>query len=327
MTEVEKLWRSERTPNVVLLRDPTSYTTATLLQRSLETQCNIKTIHAGPPQAVDLLRKLPIRVQQALLRRMWRWAISADPAFREIDLLLVVDPLRLRFSPEGLANKTAYYAIDSHVSFHDHVEQARVVDYDVVFVAQKDDLSKYRGAGCRHVQWLPLAFDPTIHRKIALKKVRNVSFVGRVWRGAETWEQERWNLLLLMQNRVGLEIHTAFLHDMVRIYNESKVVFNKSLRGDVNMRVFEALGCGCFLLTDRCGNGLGDLFKDKEHIVTYETPAEAIDLARYYLSADEDRQRIADSGYKQVHSSHTYASRTAEILRRTLGYDPSGERS
>jgi len=314
------LWSSEHCPNVLLLRDPTSYGSATYLQRALETLCNLKAVHTLPPQVMYAFRKMPFRLRRTLLRGFVRASTASDLAFPQVDLLLVVDPLRLGAVPDGLAGCTAYYAIDSHIAFQEHVERARVADYDFVFVAQKDDIPRYRSAGCRHVEWLPHAFDPAIHRKIPVEKTRNVTFVGRLWKGTEPWAKDRWDVLRALQERMGLEIHTTFLHDLARIHSQSKIVFNRSLRGDLNMRVFEALGCGAFLLTDQIGNGMGELFADRVHLATYRTAEEAIEIAQYFLSCQEERETIALQGHRHVHAQHTYRHRSAALLKTCLGY-------
>ncbi len=258
-----------------------------------------------------------MRLRRWIVNEYIRRELLRDRAIHAVDLLLVVDPVKLGYFPSGIAPRTAYYAIDAHLAVHQHVEDARVPEYDFVFVAQKDYLRQYVDAGCRSVRWLPLGFDPSVHRRMGLPKTRNVSFVGSPWPA-----KGRGEILQALQQSVGLETHTAFLHDMVRIFNESKIVFNKSSRGDVNMRVFEALGCGSFLLTDRCVNGQEELFTPKEHLVTYDSPEEAAELAKYYLGADAERQEIADQGYLHARAHHTYLHRTADILRQTLGYDP-----
>lgn len=314
------MWTDERAPNVVLLRDPRAYTTAVYLQRALETQCNLKPIQAELPQAYPPFKSLPPRARKAVLDRLFRRAIAFDRAFRQVDLLLVVDPIRLGFVPEGLADRTAYYAIDSHLAFEEHRDRVHVADYDTVFVAQKDDVPRYARVGCRHAEWLPLAFDPAIHRPLGTAKTRNAVYVGHLWYGKLDWQLDRWNTIHALQDRVGLEIHTAFLQDMVRIYSQSKVVVNKAAKGDVNMRVFEALGCGAFLLTDRVANGLQDLFTDGRDLRTYGDADEAVALARHYLEHDVEREAIALQGRRVALARHTYGHRAAAILRACLGY-------
>ena len=74
-------------------------------------------------------------------------------------------------------------------------------------------------------------------------------------------------------------IGTAFFDEMARIYSASRVVFNRSLRNDVNMRVFEALACGSMLATnDLADNGQAELFRDRGHLATYRDPGEMLEI-------------------------------------------------
>ena len=51
---------------------------------------------------------------------------------------------------------------------------------------------------------------------------------------------------------------------------ESQIVFNRSLKNDVNMRGSETLASGSLLLTnDIADNGQADLFRDSVHLATY----------------------------------------------------------
>jgi hypothetical protein len=50
--------------------------------------------------------------------------------------------------------------------------------------------------------------------------------------------------------------------DMGSIYGKSKIVFNASIREDLNMRFFEALASGALLVTDRIPEAVGDLFEE-----------------------------------------------------------------
>ena len=101
---------------------------------------------------------------------------------------------------------------------------------------------------------------------------------------------------------------------MVKALNQGKIVFNKSFNGDLNMRVFEALLCKSFLLTEKVKNGLEDLFTDGVHLVTYSSLSDLEDKAAYYLAHDEEREKIALAGYREAVSKHTYFHRAKEIL-------------
>jgi spore maturation protein CgeB len=63
---------------------------------------------------------------------------------------------------------------------------------------------------------------------------------------------------------------------MAETYSASRIVFNRSIRDDLNMRVFEALACGSMLLTNALPpeSGQEELFVDGTHLATYRCPNE-----------------------------------------------------
>ena len=76
-------------------------------------------------------------------------------------------------------------------------------------------------------------------------------------------------------------------------------MFNRSVRNDVNMRVFEALACGSLLVTnDLSDNGQDGLFRDGVHLATYRDADELLDKVAFYLKRDELRERIAASSFE-----------------------------
>lgn len=304
-------------PSVVLLRDPSSHTAAMYLERALAPLCNLKTVYVDRHLILaGGFRRLPAAVRNRIGWDLVRRRLQADSAFKRADLVIVVEPAMPGFTPTDSGCTTAFYAIDCGLRFRDHINAYHAAEFDYVFVSQRDYVERYRQAGCRTAHWLPLAYDPAIHRVLNLPATRNVTFVGKS--GASPVREA---LIQALQESVGLEVHHAYLNDMVRVFNESRIVFNRSLDG-LNMRVFEALGCGSFLLTDKCGHGgLQELFTPGTDLVTYEDVDDAIQLARHYLAVPEDRVRIAQEGHRTAEKGHTYRHRATEILRVALGLD------
>jgi len=105
---------------------------------------------------------------------------------------------------------------------------------------------------------------------------------------------------------------------MVLRFNQSRIVLNKSLFGDLNQRVFEAMSCGRMLLTDQIGNGLGDLFESGSHLVTYDDLDSLQDGVEHYLGNQGERKSIALAGQREVLRKHTYENRVLQIAR-TMG--------
>jgi len=228
---------------------------------------------------------------------------------REFDLFLRIDDgLDYRLLTE--LRPSAWWAIDTHLDFERCLAQAR--DFDLVFAAQKDGAERLRNAGIGSATWLPLACDPEIHRTHDVEKQFDVSFVGNEFPGP------RSDLLRLIQRKfLKTFIGQRYMDKMARTYSASRVVFNRSVKNDINMRVFEALACGSLLITnDLADNGQAELFKSGVHLETYRDADELIDKIKYYLGHDEARERIAAAGRAEVVAKHTYRQRMETILQR-----------
>ncbi len=82
----------------------------------------------------------------------------------------------------------------------------------------------------------------------------------------------------------------------------------------MTMRTFEALSCGSLLLSKRVKDGADILFKEGEHFVAFGPEDDLIKIIKYYLSHDEEREKIAAQGHELVISKHTYWHRAQTIL-------------
>jgi len=104
--------------------------------------------------------------------------------------------------------------------------------------------------------------------------------------------------------------------NMFRTLQRSKITLN--IHGDiadqhsVNMRLFEATGMGTLLLTDHSDN-ISNLFIPDLEIVTFRTPEEAIEKYTYYITHNEEREKIARAGQKKTLEHYNY-TRIADIF-------------
>ena len=205
-----------------------------------------------------------------------------------------------------------HWTVDDHEAVKRNFEMAIKKDFDMIFVCHKDYLDSYRD---RPSFWLPPACDPALHKKLNLPKIYDIGFVGnldkRVYRErVETLEK------LSKKFKVGL-FHKVYGEDMVKILNQSKIIFHKSFNHDLSTRVFDALSCGSFLLADRIRDGMTDLFEDRKHLVLYDSLADLEEKIAYYLSHEEEREKIAAEGRKEVLEKHTFRHRAQFILKQS----------
>lgn len=203
----------------------------------------------------------------------------------------------------------AFWAIDTHVSFAQVLKKAQACD--VVFAAQNNGAEGLRAAGLPTAEWLPLACDPAFHRPHPAMKTWDVCFVGHVLQGP------RAELLDVLRSRhPGMFVGQRFGQEMSEIYSASRIVWNRSVGDDVNMRVFEALACGSLLVTnDLSDNGQEELFQTGVHCLTYRGRDDLLDRVAWALAHVPERERLATAGRLEALERHTYRHRVERILR------------
>jgi len=225
------------------------------------------------------------------------------------DLYLQIDDgLRNRL-PEAL-HPRAWWAIDTHMDFAWCLDYARHFDY--VFAAQRDGAAQLRDQGIDTASWLPLACDPSIHRPHEVPVEYDLCFVGNVLPGP------RAELLELLQRRYRkMFIGQRYFVEMAKVFSASKIIFNRSVKNDVNMRVFEAVACGGLLLTnDLADNGQAELFRDGQHLTTYGDADELLEKVEYYRHREDLYRRIGEAGRQEAIARHTYEHRMRDLLER-----------
>lgn len=98
--------------------------------------------------------------------------------------------------------------------------------------------------------------------------------------------------------------------------NNSKINLNITLRSIVSgipLRAFDIMGCGGFLLTNYQEDFL-DFFVPDKDFVYFDCKEDMIAKVDYYLKHDDEREKIAISGYEKVKKEHTYEKRMKTII-------------
>lgn len=236
------------------------------------------------------------------------------------DLFIYVDSGNAAYVPRGterLACPTVCYLIDAYPPHTGLVNQFRLglaPLFDYVFVAHRgcEPLYSEHRDGLP-VHWLPLACDPDTHADQRLERVYDVGFVGTV--NANYPDRVRLLAAMERQYKVNDYRRRYYLRDMARVYSQSRIVFNITLKGLLNMRFFEVPPSGALLLTERSEhNGQAELLLEGEEYVAFSGEADLLAKVAYYLAHAEERERIARAGQAAVLARHTYGHRVAHML-------------
>lgn len=318
---------SSRRPLVWLAYVSYPVTTAVYIERALRRRFPVVT--CGPKIDENIIKrwsleemKLPVLDQNISVP----YEPDMDQVMNDVrgrvptpDLYLWIEsvPGYLPKNLRAIACPKACYLIDTHLHLDWHVQWAQ--NFDIVFLAQREYVPEFQAKGCRNVHWLPLACDPEIHSRRSMQKKFDVGFVGSIFPGTRRAQL----LQKLCEKRFYVHVQRCFWDEMAHVFSESRIVFNNCARNDLNMRVFEAMSTGSFLLTDEARNsGLDELFVDGEDLGVYRDE-ELVEKARYYLIHEEEREHVASRGQAMVHQAHTYEHRCEALLQVCLGQQSS----
>ena len=226
------------------------------------------------------------------------------------DLIFFCEGGSMKLFPQGLEKvecKTAWYGIDTHMDLQKHTEIAKF--FDITFLAQKEYIKYFFEKGLINTFWLPLAYDSSMAPKHKLERIYDIAYVGST---NKDMHPLRFKLIEKLKNEFpNSYFGTASGEEMYKIYSQSKIVFNKSVNNDINMRYFEAMGSGAMLLTDGViNNGMEDIFKKDRHYIEYDE-LNIIDLAKNYLNNSKDESHMLEAFILQ---NHTYDIRALNVL-------------
>ncbi len=110
----------------------------------------------------------------------------------------------------------------------------------------------------------------------------------------------------------------SYYDELPFFYPHSQINFNctsKQMKGAVNQRVFDVPAAGAFVLTD-WREQMDQLFEPEKEVVFYREPAEAPELARFYLQHPAARDKIVQAARKRILARHTYTLRLQELIAR-----------
>jgi len=121
--------------------------------------------------------------------------------------------------------------------------------------------------------------------------------------------------------RLRIDDRPVWGDELLSLLQGSRIVLNIT-RSDfygaetgVNLRIFEALAAGCFLLTDYCEEVV-EIFKPGEQIDVFHSATELREKVEYYLANPHERERIARLGNAEFLAAHCWSARVRQILAR-----------
>jgi spore maturation protein CgeB len=223
-----------------------------------------------------------------------------------------------------------------------------VSDLDAWFFKDRYMVETFRAKLGLNAHYLPEACHPVWHRRVQLTEADRRKYgcdlctasnmyyyrarILEIFDGYDLkiWGSSypRWLVSPLRAHYPGIYVAER---EKAKAFNAAKIVLNimhyAEIEG-VNQRLFEATGCGAFLITG-WNPALPELFEPEEEVVTFRSRRELKEKVDYYLAHPEERQEIAERGYARAHREHTYEERLRRMLeiafRRTGAcFSPAG---
>jgi len=115
------------------------------------------------------------------------------------------------------------------------------------------------------------SYAPSRHRILGMERDIDVLYCGSMNHALRPERGVLLPRLEAMRDRYRIEITSGvYDEDYVRLMNRAKLVFNYSARGELNLRVFETLACGCVPMLERSNSGAAHEFTDGEDIVLFD---------------------------------------------------------
>jgi glycosyltransferase involved in cell wall biosynthesis len=184
------------------------------------------------------------------------------------------------------------------------INYARSEPFDfIIFDHTRHHAHFFAEAGLRSLYWMPALDYGYLHREISAAPSRPLTFVGQAGR------HHPWRRAVLDHVKAAglpLEILRGTLVETADLYADSQITLNASLNGDLNLRVFESLAAGGFLLTDElsAASGLRLLFESGKHLDTWRTPGELVEKIRHYRAHPAEALRIRREGQAEILRAH-----------------------
>ena len=165
-------------------------------------------------------------------------------------------------------------------------------------------------------RWRAFSFDRTLHRRTdEVERDIDVLFVGSM-NGHVQSERAPWlaRLARLSERHRVLLASGVYGDAYPALLNRARIVWNRSIRGELNMRAYEAPACGALLLMERENLEVRDVFTDGVSCALYDATDLETQIERY-LGRPDRLRRVADAGWRRV-QTETYRHHLGSLLER-----------
>jgi len=241
-----------------------------------------------------------------------------------VDLLLCGCP-ELYPPPPGIERvsvRTA--AVISDWNLYQPQLECNLCRFDVV-LSDRLGTKALRLHACQPQYWGPVYSQRSlVHRDLGLERDIDIGFYGNLNPAAHPRRSALLDRIRTLSGRWRVEVSGEHSQqDYARLLNRTRIAFNASLRGEMNLRCFEAPACGALLFIERGNLEAGNYLKHGESAVFYGDE-DLLELLEYYLCHEGERAAIARQGQAIIEG--IAAERRIDGLIDYLMAQPAGAR-
>ncbi len=188
---------------------------------------------------------------------------------------------------------------DWNLGFHAVREIAGFFD---LILTDRPGVEIFRNAGFSHVERAKLfGFVPKEHYRIPeIEPVYDISIVGNLRHEVQR-ERSLWLARVArLSDRYRVNITSGLYGEAyTRTLNQSRITFNRSIRGEMNMRAYEAPACGSLMFFEDSNREVRDIYEDRVHCVLYNEQ-NLEELLEFYLTHENERIKIVEAAHERV---------------------------
>lgn len=156
--------------------------------------------------------------------------------------------------------------------------------------------------------------------------------LAHLYLGNKVTEQERLRLFKAVSEKYSLDLYTGSdvsplpaanfrglaktMTEMPKIFHLSKINLNftsKPIRTGLPLRIWDILGAGGFVLTN-FQTEIPEYFEIGKDLETYSSEEELLEKIGYYLEHEDERQAIAENGYRKAKEMYSLDVRIGQML-------------
>lgn len=119
-----------------------------------------------------------------------------------------------------------------------------------------------------------------------------------------------------LDKKVCVHEGVSTLKEMPFVFRQSKINLNctmRSIQTGIPQRIWDVLACRGFLITNNQPE-IHEYFTVGKHLETYDSDEELLEKINYYLTHDDEREKIANAGYEEVVAKHDILQRIISII-------------